>query len=180
CLPVSAWRRSIGSGRSSESTRERGMAERDFEELLRSFNRHKVRYCIVGAFAVAFHVRPRYTKDMDILVEPSLENGRKIVAALKDFGFGVLKVTAEDFVRTGRFIQLGYEPVRIDLLTSIEGCSFEEVWAHRIQGRYGRQRVWFIGQKELIRNKARSGRPQDEVDIKTLWPKRLPRARRRS
>lgn len=83
------------------------MAERDFEELLGLFNRHRVRYCIVGAYAVAFHARPRYTKDIDLLVEPSLENGRKIVAALKAFGFGSLKLTPEAFAQPGRFIQLG-------------------------------------------------------------------------
>ena len=75
------------------------MAERDFEELLRLFNRYRVRYCIVGAYAVAFHARPRYTKDMDILIEPSIENGRKIVEALKAFGFGQLKLTPRDFVQ---------------------------------------------------------------------------------
>jgi hypothetical protein len=99
---------------------------------------------------------------MDILVEPSLENGRKIVAALKAFGFGALKLTPGDFVRPGRFVQLGYEPVRVDLLTSIEGCSFERVWRHRVQGRYGNQRAWFIGREELIRNKKLSGRWKTE------------------
>ena len=148
------------------------MAERDFEELLRLFNKHRVRYCIVGAYAVAFHGRPRYTKDLDILVEPAIENGRKIVTALKAFGFGTLKVRPEDFVQAGRFVQLGYEPVRIDLLTVIEGCSFEQVWKHRVQGRYGRQRAWFIGQDELVRNKQLSGRRQDRVDLETLRPKK--------
>lgn len=148
------------------------MAEHDFEELLGLFNKHRVRYCIVGAYAVAFHVRPRYTKDLDILVEPSLNNGRKIVAALKTFGFASLKLVPEDFARPGRLIQLGYEPVRVDLLTSIEGCTFEQIWKHRIQGRYGRQRTWFIGRKELVRNKQSSGRPQDRVDIETLRAKR--------
>lgn len=144
------------------------MAERDFEELLQLFNRYRVRYCIVGAYAVAFHARPRYTKDMDLLVEPGIENGRKIVAALKAFGFGALQLTPEDFIRPGRLIQLGYEPVRIDLITSIEGCSFEQAWKHRVQGRYGGQRAWFIGRDELVRNKALSGRRQDQLDIDTL------------
>ena len=148
------------------------MAERDFEELLRLFNKHRVRYCIVGAYAVAFHGRPRYTKDIDILVEPAIENGRKIVAALKAFGFDALKVGPEDFAQAGRFVQLGYEPVRIDLLTAIEGCSFEQVWTHRVHGRYGRQRVWFIGHDELVRNKQLLGRRQDRVDLEILRPKK--------
>ena len=147
------------------------MAERDFEELLRSLNKHRVRYCVVGAYAVAFHARPRYTKDMDLLVEPTLQNGQKIVAALKAFGFGSVKVTPEDFAQPDRFIQLGYEPVRVDLLTSIPGCTFEQVWKHRVQGRYGKQRAWFIGRDDLIHNKQISGRSQDRVDVETLQPK---------
>ena len=150
------------------------MAERDFEELLELFNKYRVRYCIVGAYAVAFHVRPRYTKDMDILVEPSIENGRKIVAALKTFGFGSLQIEPKDFTRPGRFIQLGYEPVRVDLLTSIEGCTFEQAWKSRVRGSYGKQRTCFIGRDELVRNKKLSGRPQDQIDVETLRPKKTP------
>ena len=146
------------------------MAERDFEELLELFNKHRVRYCVVGAFAVAFHVRPRYTKDMDLLVEPSLKNGQKIVHALREFGFGQVQLTPEDFVQPGRFVQLGYEPVRVDLLTSIEGCTFEQVWKHRALGRYGKVRTSFIGQRELIRNKELAGRRQDHADLETLRP----------
>ncbi len=148
------------------------MAEPDFEELLRLFNKHCVRYCIVGAYAVAFHDRPRYTKDMDILVEPSLKNGQRVVDALKEFGFGSLKLTAEDFVQPGRFIQLGYEPVRVDLITSLVGCTFEQAWRHREIGRYGKTQAIFIGKNELIRNKELSGRRQDQVDLDRLRPKR--------
>jgi hypothetical protein len=118
-------------------------------------------------------VRPRYTKDLDIFVEPSIKNGERIVGALQEFGFGSLKVTAEDFVQPGRFIQLGYEPVRVDLLTSLEGFTFEQVWQHRALGRYGNARVPFIGRQELIRNKALVGRPQDQADLERLRPRRV-------
>ena len=156
------------------------MAERDFVELLRLFNRHRVRYCIVGAYAVAFHVRPRYTKDMDLLVEPSIENGRKVVAALKEFGFGSLKLNPEDFVQPGRFVQLGYEPVRVDLLTSLEGFTFDQVWRHRVSGSYGKVRAPFIGYEELVRNKQLSGRRQDQADLELLRKrKRARRSQRR-
>ncbi|MFZ2602849.1 MAG: hypothetical protein WAX79_02470, partial [Candidatus Omnitrophota bacterium] len=97
--------------------------EKDYEDLLRLFNKHKVRYCIVGAFAVAFYALPRYTKDMDILVNPGIDNGRRIVNALKEFGFKSLKLTEEDFSREGKLVQLGYEPVRVDLITSISGVN---------------------------------------------------------
>jgi len=155
------------------------MAERDFVELLRLFHKHRVRSCIVGAYALAFHVRPRYTKDLDILVEPSITNGEHIVAALREFGFGSLRLTAEDFVQPGRFIQLGYEPVRVDLLTSLEGFTFEQVWRHRALGRYGDVRVSFIGREELIRNKELVGRRQDQADLEKLRPSKVRGIRRR-
>lgn len=144
------------------------MAERDFEELLRLFNKHRVRYCIVGAYALAFHARPRYTKDMDILVEPTQENGQKIVAALKKFGFGRLKLKPKDFAQQDRIIQLGYEPLRVDLLTSIAGSTFYQVWKRKVRAHYGRQRTFFIGRDELVQNKMAAGRPQDKADVELL------------
>ena len=142
--------------------------EKDFEELLRFFRRRKVRYCIVGAFAVGFHAISRYTKDMDILVEPTEENGKKICWALKDFGFGSLKITPKDFSRKGSFIQLGVEPVRVDLITSIVGVSFEQAWMNRRRGRYGKTEAFFIGLDDLIKNKQACGRKQDFVDLEIL------------
>jgi hypothetical protein len=145
--------------------------EADYEELLKLFNKHKVKYCIVGAFAIGFYGRPRYTKDLDILVEASVENGNNILKALKDFGFGSLKLSADDFSQKKEVIQLGYEPMRIDLLTSIEGCAFANVWKHKKQGRFGRTEVFFIGLNELIKNKKALGRKQDQADLEFLSKK---------
>ncbi len=142
--------------------------EKDYEEFLRLFNKNKVRYCIVGAYAVAFYVKPRFTKDMDILVKPSSENARRIVKSLHDFGFKGSKLKDEDFSKPGKIIQLGYEPVRIDVITSIEGCNFEEVWKNKKIGIYGKQKVFFIGRGQLIKNKKASGRIQDKVDLREL------------
>ena len=153
------------------------MAERDYEELLGLFNKHRVRYCIVGAYAVAFYARPRFTKDLDILVEPSMKNGRRIIEALKEFGFGGLELGPEDFAKPDKVVQLGYEPLRVDLLTSIPGCAFEQVWKHRVRGKYGRQPAVFIGREDLIRNKHLSGRHQDRADVETLRRKQDPRTR---
>jgi len=146
-----------------------GKIEKDYEELLRLFNKHRVKYCIVGAFAVAFYAVPRYTKDMDIFVEPSEENAQNILKALNEFGFETLKLSVEDFNRKGKIIQLGYEPVRIDIITSIEGCTFDKVWKNRKIGRYGEERVCFIGLDELIRNKQSLKRKQDKADLDILW-----------
>lgn len=148
------------------------IVEKDYEELLKSFNKHKVKYCIVGAFAVGFYALPRYTKDIDILIEPNLKNGQKIIKALNDFGFASLKLTPEDFIKEKEIIQLGYEPVRIDLLTSIEGCSFSEAWKYKKRDLYGKEKVYFIGLNTLIKNKKAANRLQDRADLKQLTKKR--------
>jgi hypothetical protein len=144
------------------------MVEQDYEEFLRLLNKNKVKYCVVGAFSVAFYTKPRYSKDIDILVEPTFENGRNILTALKEFGFGSLKISPKDFSKEGNIVQLGYEPVRVDLLTSIDGCTFDEVWKGKKRGNYGKEKVFFLGIKELIKNKKALNRPQDKADIKTL------------
>ena len=142
--------------------------EKDYEELLELFNKHDVRYCIIGSFALAFHARPRYTKDLDILVEPSSQNARKILDALNDFGFGSLELSEQDFMEPGQIIQLGYEPVRIDIINSIEGMDFEEIWNNRCTGEFGRERVFFIGLNEFIKSKRISNRIQDQADLEAL------------
>lgn len=142
--------------------------EKDYEEFLRLLNKNKIKYCIVGAYAVGYHAKPRYTKDIDILIEVSRSNAQKIIQALDEFGFGDLELSEEDFLKEGRIIQLGYEPVRIDLLTSIAGCSFKEIWDHKKLGDYGDEKVNFIGKAELIKSKKASGRKQDEADVELL------------
>jgi len=142
--------------------------EKDYEEFLKLLNRHRIQYCIVGAYAVAFHARPRYTKDIDILIEVSKDNARKMIQALDEFGFGDLELTEEDFLKEGLIIQLGYEPVRIDLLTTISGCTFKEIWDHKKFGDYGDEKVIFIGKEELIKSKKAAGRKQDEADLELL------------
>jgi hypothetical protein len=153
------------------------MVEADYEDLLRSFNKHKVKYCIIGAFALGFYARPRFTKDLDLLVEIGEENGVKIIKALEDFGFSSLKLASKDFTKEKEVIQLGYEPVRIDLLTSIEGCTFKEVWRHKKPGKYGKTKVYFIGRDQLIKNKKALGRSQDKADLELLRKKKQCAAR---
>ncbi len=144
------------------------LIEKDYLELLRLFNKYKVKYCIIGAFAVGFHSIPRYTKDIDLLVEPSSENAARILGALKDFGFGQLDLSMDDFNQLNRVVQLGHEPVRIDIITSIGGCTFARVWKNRKKGKYGEERVCFIGLDELIRAKMASNRAIDKADLEKL------------
>lgn len=143
-------------------------AEKDYEDLLRLFNKHKVKYCIVGAYAVAFYAIPRFTKDLDIFVLADEKNGKRIVNALNEFGFAGIGLKPSDVSKKGGIIQLGYEPVRIDIVTSISGCAFDEVWKNRKIGTYGREKVFFIGIKELISNKKSMRRKQDLADLEFL------------
>ncbi len=107
------------------------MANRDFEELFECLRGRRVRALVVGAHAVAYHAKPRYTKDIDLLIEPSEANAERLLQALDDFGFGGLDLTVEDFASPGKIVQLGYEPNRVDFITSLGSVSFEEAWAGR-------------------------------------------------
>jgi len=142
--------------------------ERNFEDLLRLFNKNKVRYCIVGAYAVAVYVMPRYTKDIDIFIEISEENAKRIKKALDEFGMKNLNITVDDFLKKGNIIQLGYEPVRVDIITDIPGCKFEQVWKNKKMVNYGRERVYIIGLDDLVISKRSAGRKIDEADLEKL------------
>ena len=142
--------------------------EKDYEELLKLFNKNKVAYCIVGAYAVALYAKPRYTKDMDILVKPDSVNAGKVLKSLAKFGFKNLSLSKKDFSVEGKIIQLGYEPLRVDILTSIDGCTFDGIWKTKTRGVYGNEKVFFIGLNELIKNKKATKRKQDSVELKGL------------
>ncbi|MFB0516330.1 MAG: hypothetical protein ACETWG_06980 [Candidatus Neomarinimicrobiota bacterium] len=140
----------------------------DFRELLALFNEQKVDYLIVGAYALAFHGAPRYTGDMDILVKPGSSNAKRILAALKDFGFGSVGLKPEDFESPDKVIQLGVPPVRVDLLTSITGVSWEEAFSGRVKDTYGEVPVHYIGREQFILNKRELGRKKDLADLEAL------------
>jgi hypothetical protein len=142
--------------------------EKDFKEFIALLNENKVKYLIVGGFAFAFYVEPRYTKDIDILIEASEENSKKIIDALTAFGFGNVGLKEENFQKPDQIIQLGYAPVRIDIITSIAGVTFESAWKNKIEGKYGDIACFFISKEDLILNKQKTGRPQDITDVKKL------------
>lgn len=142
--------------------------QKDFEELFALFREQAVEFLIVGGYAVAFHSRPRYTKDIDLLVGTNRQNAERLVAALAAFGFSSIDLSADDFVKPGQIIQLGVPPNRIDLLTTIDGVDWDAAWSSRCAGRYGGAEVYYIGRAELIEAKQAAARPQDLVDIATL------------
>jgi hypothetical protein len=123
---------------------------------------------IVGGYALAFHGVPRYTGDMDIYIKPGPENSERAMIALKSFGFENIGITSEDFLHPDHVIQLGVPPVRVDLLTSITGVSWEEAFAGRVKGTYGDVEVYYIGRDEFISNKKATGRKRDLADLESL------------
>lgn len=140
----------------------------DFEELLACFNAKSVRAIVVGGHALALHGHPRFTKVLDVLVEPSRENAERVMDALIAFGFGGVGLTADDFSQPGPIVQLGVAPNRIDLLTAIDGVAFGEAWAGRATGMFGAVAVAYLGRREFLRNKRAAGRPQDLADIDAI------------
>ena len=145
----------------------------DWKEFFESLNSNRVEYVVVGALALAFHGYPRYTGDVDILIRQEQANAERVVAALVAFGFGSVGVTAEDLMAERAVIQLGYPPVRIDLLTSVSGVSFEDVWRGRVAGDFDGVPVHYIGRPELLRNKQAAGRPKDLGDAAELIRREL-------
>ena len=142
--------------------------QQDFKELLALLNKHEVEYLIVGAYALAFHGVPRFTGDLDVLVEPVPSNATKLMQALDEFGFGSTGLTAADFEQEGQVIQLGFPPVRIDILTSITGVSWDEARSSSVEGLLGNVTVRYIGKEAFVTNKRALGRKKDLADLEAV------------
>lgn len=142
--------------------------QQDFKELLELFNRHNVEYVIVGGYALAFHGVPRYTGDIDLLIKPDQENARKVLNALKDFGVAALDLASNDFSSPGKVVQIGVLPVRIDIITSLTGLTWEQIAPNRVNGTYGDVSVYYIGKQEFIANKKAISRHKDLADIEAM------------
>jgi hypothetical protein len=140
----------------------------DFKDLFAEFNAHGVEYLVVGAHALAAHGHVRATKDLDVWVRPGHENAARIISALAAFGAPTHTVTEHDFAAPGITFQIGVEPVRIDIITAVDGLTFEQAWPNHVVSQYGGERVFVVSRDDLIRNKRATGRPQDLVDIAAL------------
>jgi len=141
---------------------------KDWREFLELLNSRAVDYVIVGAQSLAFHGRPRYSGDLDILVRPTPDNARLLLALLNRFGFEQSGFKETDFLQPEQIIQLGRAPSRIDLLTSISGVSTNEAFASKISATLDGIPVFILGKDALIRNKRAIGRPQDLADLAVL------------
>jgi hypothetical protein len=142
--------------------------QKDFNDLFECFNAHDVLYMIVGGYALAFHGCPRYTGDMDVYVKPDPQNAIKIMAAIRAFGFGSVGIEQQDFEKPDQVIQLGFPPVRIDLVTSITGVEWDDAYAQCAAGKYGDTPVRYIGRNAFIANKRAVGRKKDLADLEAL------------
>ena len=141
---------------------------RDFVEFIECCVAREVRFLVVGGYALAAHGHPRATKDLDVWVLIDQDNAERVVNAIRDFGMEAVGLEAEDFMEPETVVQLGYPPVRIDLLTSATGVEFQSCWGRRMLVSVGSVEAGFISYQDLIANKRASGRPQDAVDVDVL------------
>lgn len=140
----------------------------DFKDLLQALNDAKARYLIVGGVALAYHAKPRFTRDLDIWVEASKTNASRVYSALANFGAPLNNLTQSELEHPELVFQIGIDPLRVDILTSITGVDFDEAWQDRSSGSYGDVPVFIIGRAQLIKNKRATGRLQDLADIEQL------------
>lgn len=141
----------------------------DFEDFIRLLNHHQVMYMVVGGYALAFHGTPRHTGDLDVWIAVSEANAEKMVMVVKDFGLGSLGFTKGDFLKEGFVSQIGYPPLRIDILNSIDGIAFTQALPNKQTVQLESDLlVDYIGLGDLIRNKQSTGRTRDLSDVKEL------------
>lgn len=141
----------------------------DFKELLQIFGEEEVEYLIVGAYAVINYTQPRYTKDIDIWIKPSVENAVRVARAFHEFGIPLIEVTQADFELEGLQYVIGAAPCQIDFLTSLPGSSaFDQAWKNRSTKSSEGIKVHYLGKCDLIAAKQSAGRPQDLADLDEL------------
>jgi hypothetical protein len=144
------------------------MISKDFQDILRAFNDHKVKYLVVGGFAFGVHLEPRTTKDIDLWIRTDPENAKAVFQALAAFGAPIAGMTPNDFM-DGTIFQMGQSPERIDIIQQVSGLNFDDAWEHRLEGFIDEQTpALVISRDDLIRNKLAAGRDQDLLDVKVL------------
>ena len=140
----------------------------DFKDLLKHFNDYHVKYLVIGGYAVIKYTEPRYTKDLELWVRADHENASAVFQALRAFGAPLIGMTEDDFAHEGYFYQMGVPPVRVDILMSITGLSFDQSWKQRVEADFDDLVVPFISRQDLITSKSAAGRPQDLIDVALL------------
>jgi len=145
----------------------------DYKDLFKTLNRHKVKYMVIGAYAVTFYTEPRFTKDLDIWVDNDIANAERLHKALTSFGAPLTGISIRDFTNEKMVYQIGVAPVRIDILMGLSGLKFETAWKNRKRTDYDRVPINILGIKELIYSKKKTKRGQDILDVEKLTNKRF-------
>jgi len=140
----------------------------DFRELLTLLNKNKVRYLVAGGYAVNFYGYIRNTGDIDIWIDNSDENAELVIKTLLEFGFTFSNLEKEDFIQPGGFIQLGYPPYRVDIITSVDGLTFSEAYENKKVETVDEIKINWISLEDLKKNKKASGRYKDLDDLEKL------------
>jgi hypothetical protein len=140
----------------------------DWTEFLSALIAHRVRFVLVGGHAVAGHAEPRFTEDLDVFVEPTLANGIRLRSALVAFGFGEAAPLPSVLATPDKVFMLGRKPTRIDILTGIDGVSFDEAWKGRVEAEFAASPLYVIGREQLLANKRAAGRTKDLLDVAAL------------
>lgn len=140
----------------------------DFKEFLKLLKDHKVRYLLIGGYAVGYHGYARATEDMDIWAAIHPDNAKRLVAALKAFGFDLPELKPELFLREKQIVRMGVAPIRIEICTSISGVEFDECYQARVVDEVDGVEVNLIDLEHLKKNKLASGRPKDLADLEKL------------
>lgn len=140
----------------------------DFRDIFAALNAAGADYLVVGAHALAVHGHVRATKDLDVWVRCDGANAARVHEALRAFGAPLQNLSVEDLATPAIVFQIGVEPIRIDILTSIDGVTFAEAWPARVAARYGDQPIHVLGRGDLLRNKLAAGRRQDLADVEAL------------
>lgn len=140
----------------------------DFKELLHTFNRHRVKYLLIGGYAVGLHGHVRATNDMDIVVAPDDENAGNVVAALLEFGLSESSVKKELFTSPRSLVVMGVEPFAVDIVNYFEGVDFEKAFDRREVRKVEDIEVSLVSLGDLIANKAAVARDKDKLDVKEL------------
>jgi hypothetical protein len=140
----------------------------DFDEFCALLTAHRVDFVVVGAHALAFHGAPRFTGDLDILVQPTQANGQRLLDAIAAFGFPTTPLTPADIATGTKVVEMGVAPVQIHVMSHIDGVTWDEVWETREEGPLGTRQVAFIGREAFLRNKRAAGRPKDLADVDAL------------
>jgi Nucleotidyl transferase of unknown function (DUF2204) len=140
----------------------------EYKEFVGLLNANEVEYIVVGAYAVARYGYVRATGDIDIWVKPTPENAQRVVTTLRQFGLSGLGYTVADFSTEDTIVQLGVAPLRIDLLTSVDGVAFDACYAQREVKVLDEVPISFISLQDLRQNKASTGRLKDQLDLQNL------------